>query len=126
MAASSAQEPLQSFLCPIMQEVMTDPVCTIDGHCYEKKAISTWFEKRITSPLTGTVLGSRTLIPNHALRRAIHEWTHMYGGDQVQSAGEEEDAAPIESKNDDNGDDDDDTCDGEGKSESEAQLGRVI
>ena len=66
--------PLSSFLCPIMQELMSDPVCTIDGHSYEKAAITTWFERRITSPLTGTVLGSRTLVPNHALRHSISQW----------------------------------------------------
>lgn len=32
----------QSFLCPITQEVMTDPVMTEDGHSYERDAIERW------------------------------------------------------------------------------------
>ena len=97
-----------------MQEVMTDPVCTIDGHCYEKKAILTWFEKRITSPLTGTVLGSRTLIPNHALRRAIHEWRHIYADEQEagRHCSQVTDRSATERKSED-----DNTWDGEGRSQ---------
>jgi hypothetical protein len=58
---------------------MTNPVCTIDGHSYERKAIETWFKRRITSPLTGALLGSRTIFPNHALRSSIEEWRKRSG-----------------------------------------------
>jgi hypothetical protein len=30
-------------ICPITLEVMTDPVCTTDGHVYERSAIEGWF-----------------------------------------------------------------------------------
>lgn len=27
------------FLCPIFQEIMKDPVLTVDGFCFERRAI---------------------------------------------------------------------------------------
>ena len=29
----------EDFICPILQEVMIDPVITTDGHSFERKAI---------------------------------------------------------------------------------------
>ena len=31
-----------SFYCPITQDIMTDPVLTVDGHSYERAAIEEW------------------------------------------------------------------------------------
>ena len=54
---------------------MTDPVLTCDGHTYERDEIVKWFQTgKLTSPLTGATLHSRTLIPNIALRGAIDEY----------------------------------------------------
>ena len=48
------------FICPITQEIMRDPVIALDGHSYERDAITQWFARgRIKSPLTGAQLGSR-------------------------------------------------------------------
>ena len=53
---------------------MCDPVSTADGHTYERAAIERWLSKgKRTSPLTGAVLESTALIPNHALRKLIEE-----------------------------------------------------
>lgn len=30
------------FLCPILQTILHDPVMTIDGHTFERKAITEW------------------------------------------------------------------------------------
>eukprot|EP00240_Pyramimonas_obovata_P003772 CAMPEP_0118940546 /NCGR_PEP_ID=MMETSP1169-20130426/31720_1 /TAXON_ID=36882 /ORGANISM="Pyramimonas obovata, Strain CCMP722" /LENGTH=361 /DNA_ID=CAMNT_0006885067 /DNA_START=143 /DNA_END=1225 /DNA_ORIENTATION=+ len=65
-----------SFICPITQEVMREPViCIGDGHSYEKAAIQAWFHKsgNHTSPLTGRELAGTELelVPNFALRSAI-------------------------------------------------------
>jgi hypothetical protein len=79
MFADDMAEVYKGFTCPITQEIMKDPVCTIDGHSYERKAIETWFERRITSPLTGALLGSRTIFPNHALRGSIEDWRKRTG-----------------------------------------------
>lgn len=68
------EQHLDAFLCPITQDVMLDPVITADGHCYERKSISNWFRSHNTSPLTNQKLANKTLIPNHALRNAVHEY----------------------------------------------------
>ncbi|EKX47443.1 hypothetical protein GUITHDRAFT_53498, partial [Guillardia theta CCMP2712] len=62
------------FSCPITMEVMSDPVTSCDGHTYERSSIETWFRQNASSPLTGAVLGSKSLLPNIALKNAIQEW----------------------------------------------------
>eukprot|EP00316_Scyphosphaera_apsteinii_P023791 CAMPEP_0119308820 /NCGR_PEP_ID=MMETSP1333-20130426/12786_1 /TAXON_ID=418940 /ORGANISM="Scyphosphaera apsteinii, Strain RCC1455" /LENGTH=337 /DNA_ID=CAMNT_0007312677 /DNA_START=161 /DNA_END=1174 /DNA_ORIENTATION=+ len=62
------------FYCPITQDLMTDPVCTEDGHTYERAAISQWFVAHITSPLTGLPLPNLTLRPNVGLRNQIESF----------------------------------------------------
>ena len=60
------------FICPITQELMCDPVNTVDGNAYERAAIAAWFASgKITSPLSNALLNSRQLTPNLTLRRAI-------------------------------------------------------
>jgi Mg-chelatase subunit ChlD len=64
------------FLCPITQEVMTDPVIGSDGITYERSAIAAWFTAgHLTSPLTRQPMTSQSLVPNIALRSMIEE-TH--------------------------------------------------
>ena len=60
-----------SALCPITHAPMADPVMASDGHSYERTAIERWFRTNRTSPMTGEVLASLTLIPNHTLRCMI-------------------------------------------------------
>ena len=65
----------ESFLCPITQELMRDPVNTQDGHTYERSALEEWFRTgQNTSPLTGLPLPDTRMTPNIALRNAITEW----------------------------------------------------
>ncbi|XP_062221464.1 U-box domain-containing protein 33-like isoform X2 [Phragmites australis] len=65
------------FLCPISKEVMRDPQIAGDGFTYEAEAIREWLGSgHDTSPMTNLKLPTRELIPNHALRSAIHEWRH--------------------------------------------------
>jgi hypothetical protein len=66
--------PPPSFLCPIMGDLMRDPVTCADGHSYERVNIARWLQENDTSPATGNVLPSTFLIPNHALRNAIEDW----------------------------------------------------
>ncbi|EKX52306.1 hypothetical protein GUITHDRAFT_65545, partial [Guillardia theta CCMP2712] len=63
-----------SFICPITNEMMRDPVSTCDGHSYERSAIEDWLQKHNTSPVTNLLLESTILIPVHALRNSIEEW----------------------------------------------------
>ena len=61
-----------NYLCPILQDIMTDPVITVDGHTFERKAIEEWFSRgNCTNPLTGKALASKVLIPNIALKSVI-------------------------------------------------------
>lgn len=64
-----------SFLCPILKEIMYDPVVAADGFTYEETAIREWFDNgRETSPMTNLELENLNLFPNHALKLAIQDW----------------------------------------------------
>jgi len=59
------------FLCPLTHEVFKDPVITMDGHTYERKAITFWLRTHSTSPMTNMALSDKTLTPNISLRNSI-------------------------------------------------------
>lgn len=63
-----------SFLCPITCDVMKDPHVALDGHSYELEAIRSWLGEHSISPMTGSVLPSKELIPNRALQAQIHHF----------------------------------------------------
>lgn len=56
------------FACPILGDVMQDPVIANDGHTYDRAAIETWFQRSDRSPMTNLPI-PRMLIPNLALRQ---------------------------------------------------------
>ncbi|KAF8765442.1 hypothetical protein HU200_008587 [Digitaria exilis] len=69
-----AQAP-SYFVCPIFQEVMSDPHIAADGFTYEAEAIIGWLDSgHDTSPMTNLKLEHFELTPNRALRSAILEW----------------------------------------------------
>jgi len=85
--------PLPSFLCPITREVMRDPVIAEDGHSYERAAIQEWLSRRCarpTSPVTGAMLSSIDLFPNHALRSSIYELESIHVSQSGVSGDSEE------------------------------------
>mmetsp|Transcript_2058 Transcript_2058/g.2735 ORF Transcript_2058/g.2735 Transcript_2058/m.2735 type:complete len:313 (+) Transcript_2058:46-984(+) len=65
---------IDSFMCPITQFLMEDPVSTMDGQTYERDAITEWLKTNDTSPNTGEFLKDKSLIPNYGLKRAIAEF----------------------------------------------------
>ena len=67
-------EPPAAFFCPILCELMDDPVSTMDGQVYERAAIEKWLALHDTSPSTGEVLPAKTLIPAVPLRGIIREF----------------------------------------------------
>ncbi|XP_072150537.1 U-box domain-containing protein 33-like isoform X2 [Setaria viridis] len=73
-ASPSDAPPPSHFICPIFQEVMSDPHMAADGFTYEAEAIRGWLDAADTSPMTNLRLANRTLTPNKALRSAILEW----------------------------------------------------
>jgi pyruvate/2-oxoglutarate dehydrogenase complex dihydrolipoamide acyltransferase (E2) component len=67
-ASQKTAGPLDEYMCPITAEIMTDPVCTLDGFTYERTAITEWLRTNDTSPATGARLESKKLIPNITVR----------------------------------------------------------
>ncbi|CAN6223286.1 unnamed protein product [Urochloa humidicola] len=68
------------FICPILQDVMRDPLTAADGFTYEAEAIREWLDSgHRTSPMTNLELPHSDLLPNHALRSAIQEWLQTNG-----------------------------------------------
>jgi serine/threonine protein kinase len=53
---------------------MRDPYTTSDGYSYERKVIEQWLTKNDTSPMTGSQLSNKNLIPAITLRNSIEEW----------------------------------------------------
>ena len=64
----------EEFNCPILQEIMKNPVTTVDGFTYEREAIERWFSTRVSSPLTGLDLCSNILVENKTLAEAIKKF----------------------------------------------------
>ena len=62
-----------SLVCPITNELMTDPVFTMDGQTYERAAIEAWLRNHDTSPATGKPLPSKKLVPNVRARSMLRE-----------------------------------------------------
>ena len=67
-------DPPPEFCCPITRSLMTHAVCAPDGFTYESDAITAWFSKAQTSPMTGQRLTDTTLFPNQVLRSQIQDW----------------------------------------------------
>ncbi len=74
------------FNCPILQDIMQNPVKTIDNHVYDKYAIERWFIDHNTSPLTGLSLVSKVLTPHYELKKEIDEFLERLANKQSASA----------------------------------------
>jgi hypothetical protein len=67
-------EPLPNMpACPITGEPMIDPVVAADGHTYERAAIARWLSESDKSPLTGSVLAHKELVPNYMLLSSLQD-----------------------------------------------------
>lgn len=73
MAKIKGEVP-DALCCPISMELMTDPVIAADGHTYERKEITAWFQNNHTSPKTQLELCSPLLIPNHGAKAMIFDY----------------------------------------------------
>lgn len=67
-ASDATLELPRDLLCPITMELFIDPVATADGHVYERRAITDWFQTRQTSPVTNAPLPDTRLTPVNILR----------------------------------------------------------
>ncbi|KAL5732349.1 hypothetical protein ACOSQ2_032041 [Xanthoceras sorbifolium] len=69
------QYPIGSLICPLCNELMTDPVAISCGHSFERKAILEHFKRgEKNCPTCGDELSSLDLTPNISLRGSIEEW----------------------------------------------------
>merc|ERR1712060_998225 len=95
-AAAQSNSAPPDFFCPITQDLMRDPVCTHDGHTYDRAAIEIWFVHCVrqngpdseTSPLTGLRLPNTSLRPNIGLSRQIQAFvSRQEAGEAAANAG---------------------------------------
>ncbi|KAL6990871.1 U-box domain-containing protein 8 [Sarracenia purpurea var. burkii] len=65
------------FKCPISLEIMSDPVILSSGHTFDRSSIQRWLDSgHRTCPITKLPLSEPpSLIPNHALRSLISNFT---------------------------------------------------
>jgi serine/threonine protein kinase len=83
------EEVLDAFCCPILLDVMSDPVVLIEtGHTFERSAIEDHLKRCNRGPLCGVQLKSRALMPNFALRQAIETYLSESGQAPAPSAPE--------------------------------------
>ena len=69
----------EKYLCPILKEIMKDPVICIDGCCYERAAIEEWFRHSNRSPSNNFPLVSRKLVSDSSLKTAIEQFEFITG-----------------------------------------------
>lgn len=74
--ATSTQFP-DDFRCPISLEIMSDPVILSSGHTFDRSSIQRWVDSgHRTCPITNLPISDPvSLIPNHALRSLISNYT---------------------------------------------------
>jgi hypothetical protein len=60
------------YYCPISNSLMKEPVNADDGNTYEYSYISTWLEKKLTSPITNEPMGPG-LTHNRSLRSLMQK-----------------------------------------------------
>lgn len=72
-----ATELPDDFRCPISLEIMSDPVILSSGHTFDRSSIQRWLDSgNRTCPITKQPLPRHfTLIPNHAMRSLISNYT---------------------------------------------------
>ncbi|KAL9653621.1 hypothetical protein ABK040_000538 [Willaertia magna] len=71
---SKWKNKLKTFICPISQQLMTDPVMIPEtGQTYDRKLIEQWLQRQNTCPTTGIKLKSKLLTPNYFAKSAINE-----------------------------------------------------
>jgi hypothetical protein len=64
----------QEFKCPIMAEMMQEPVFASDGHTYERRAIESWLTKQLISPMTGAEMPNVVVYANHMAKSMIQDF----------------------------------------------------
>ncbi|KAA6392606.1 MAG: hypothetical protein EZS28_011867 [Streblomastix strix] len=71
------EECTEGFICPITQELMTDPVLAEDGVYYEREAIVEWMKKKKQSPVTREVMTGK-FFPDEVLKKRIEQYRKLH------------------------------------------------
>jgi hypothetical protein len=74
----NSEEVMKALTCPISYNVFIDPVICSDGHTYERKYIEDWLEISNKSPMTGEIIFSRHLYPNHLVKSMLKNCKKSY------------------------------------------------
>jgi hypothetical protein len=64
----------REYCCHISNEIMEDPVLTVDNYTYERRNIEQWLQSNERSPLTNLVLVNNDLRPNVQLKEAVEAY----------------------------------------------------
>ena len=80
---------IQSFICPITQNIMKNPVITSSGITYEKEAIEKWLDEHNTDPISGKPLNKNEIFPNYALKNAILDYLNKKENEEKKDKIEE-------------------------------------
>eukprot|EP01018_Ginkgo_biloba_P032390 Gb_02635 [translate_table: standard] len=71
--------------CPILLDLMKDPVTLSTGITYDRHSIETWLDGgNNLCPVTNQALQNQDLIPNHTLRRLIQDWCVANRGSGIE------------------------------------------
>ena len=65
---------MSSYICPISQTLMSDPVIVADGYTYERSEIERWLTTSNNSPQVNTPLDHRVVISNRVMKSDIYAW----------------------------------------------------
>jgi hypothetical protein len=81
----ASDTPPVDLLCPISQDLMTDPVLIAEtGQTYDKGTITSWLHTHSTDPITNIELRSKRLVPNIAVRKILQVWKDEHPGFEEQ------------------------------------------
>ena len=70
------------FICPLIGEIMIDPIMCVHGYSCERSAIFNYLESGKTAcPLTGLPISISDFVSNIALRMRIMKWQILHDGD---------------------------------------------
>ena len=92
-----------NIICPITKQIITDPVCTLDGECFEEEAVNELFRKAnedgvsAVHPVTGDVLKRGDFLSNPNWKRVLAEYKKNETG--MKSATENEYRLRLEKQN---------------------------
>jgi hypothetical protein len=79
-AGGAAPPPPDGLVCPITNDLMSDPVMTAKGNTYERRAIKDWFARcraegrPLTDPKSGSTVDSDALVPNNNVRSMASDY----------------------------------------------------